>query len=604
MGTVANDIISGIWPSTGEMTTFREVTTWYDGSSIDDSKVDNIIYTKLGIKYYRREFTEGIKLEWFGAKGDGVTDDTQAVKDAANFVSSLTSFHQKGRTPLIQGFSSKGYKITDTIVFTGAMNIDISTFIYAGTQNKTAIRLIGQIDNIIKLNVRGPSNANVSNSAFQGLVIENAYRCTFHIQNITSFTRGLVCLAKDGIGFAWNNIHLGAISGCKHYLVIKSETNGWPNANNVYGGDFDYNTGDINLTTLTSARIFVKQETDGEYEANSWNFFGQQFETGEDTSAFNGQETLVFTAESWVIGFNFVAPRIEYVNANRLAIVQKGTYAFNIETDKMYVSQTKIVYPDNTQYYPSVKTKLLVQTDDFSTCVKVGTSNYLVKKYETMSIDNIWGLGAYLNMPGVLIKIDNPLVLRVTANKRLRYSLFDETQTIIRDSGLLSTQLTLTNEPAIYGVVDNSVNASVIRTAADQDIWDVYMGVIPEAKYIFFFSEEATGTIRVEAEEDKYRSAQFVYRNKFVQNNPGVYFGKYNVVTYTTNGFSFTTGDTLRDSDADNTYLITNGGSGANMKINKKGVAVADSAASDIAGMNIKFNELLASLRNSDQIAI
>ena len=44
--SIANDIIKFIDINTGENVNYRETTTWYDGSAMNDSKVDGVMYKK------------------------------------------------------------------------------------------------------------------------------------------------------------------------------------------------------------------------------------------------------------------------------------------------------------------------------------------------------------------------------------------------------------------------------------------------------------------------------------------------------------------------------------------------------------------------------
>lgn len=83
--STANDVIKFIDINTGEDVNYRETTTWYDGSVMNDSKVDGVIFIKKGSKYYLRQYTGSINVKWFGAKGDGVTDDTMAIQKAFDF---------------------------------------------------------------------------------------------------------------------------------------------------------------------------------------------------------------------------------------------------------------------------------------------------------------------------------------------------------------------------------------------------------------------------------------------------------------------------------------------------------------------------------------
>jgi hypothetical protein len=72
----AKKTIDGVDSFTGEKTTFTKVT------DIKDSECDGVIYRKVGNEYFKRDFTGDIDVRWFGAKGDGVTDDTDAFNKA------------------------------------------------------------------------------------------------------------------------------------------------------------------------------------------------------------------------------------------------------------------------------------------------------------------------------------------------------------------------------------------------------------------------------------------------------------------------------------------------------------------------------------------
>lgn len=72
--------------STGESVNFEEVDEWVDGSAMDDSKVDGVIYRKLpdsvGGGYVKRVFDGYINLRWWGISGDGETDYTTRINTA------------------------------------------------------------------------------------------------------------------------------------------------------------------------------------------------------------------------------------------------------------------------------------------------------------------------------------------------------------------------------------------------------------------------------------------------------------------------------------------------------------------------------------------
>ena len=70
--TLAGDVLKRVDKSTGEDVNYREVTAWFDGTVMDDTKVDGVIFIKENSKYYKRIYTDYADPRWFGAKGDGI----------------------------------------------------------------------------------------------------------------------------------------------------------------------------------------------------------------------------------------------------------------------------------------------------------------------------------------------------------------------------------------------------------------------------------------------------------------------------------------------------------------------------------------------------
>lgn len=131
--TLAGDILKRVDKNTGEDVNYREITEWHDGSIINDSKVDGIIYVKNGNNYYVLvDFLSGnpINVKWFGAKGDNSTNDTQAFIKAHDFIKKSIPPNQL-RPPRL--FIPRGNYIIDSF------SIDVDGFQMFGEGSKQTV---------------------------------------------------------------------------------------------------------------------------------------------------------------------------------------------------------------------------------------------------------------------------------------------------------------------------------------------------------------------------------------------------------------------------------------------------------------------------------
>lgn len=80
--TLAGDIIKRVDINTGENVNYRETTTWYDGSAMDDSKVDGLMYKKIDNKYYNLNIGKTIHIRFLGVLNDISLEQTEVFKKA------------------------------------------------------------------------------------------------------------------------------------------------------------------------------------------------------------------------------------------------------------------------------------------------------------------------------------------------------------------------------------------------------------------------------------------------------------------------------------------------------------------------------------------
>lgn len=108
-GTLAGDSVKRIDFHTGTDVNYRETVQWIDGTTMNDSKIDGVVFRKKGAdKYEKLQFAEALTPDFWGAKGDGITDDTESLKNALKFsILSGTKLNSK---------KDKTYLITQNII--------------------------------------------------------------------------------------------------------------------------------------------------------------------------------------------------------------------------------------------------------------------------------------------------------------------------------------------------------------------------------------------------------------------------------------------------------------------------------------------------------
>jgi hypothetical protein len=183
------------------------------------------------------EFSDrAVNVKWFGAVGDGVTDDTEALQDA------LSSLGNSGGLVFVPAGT---YLFNETLVIgagqtiTGVGNHKGSTLLYTGTGSAVDISSEGCLSKIeVK---KDPSlwtgDWNLANPV-SGVRLTGSKGRAEDIR-IWGFEIGLHLIGAGG-GCAYNQVFLRQIYNCHKAIVLDATTvdsvMGWVNENTIYGG--------------------------------------------------------------------------------------------------------------------------------------------------------------------------------------------------------------------------------------------------------------------------------------------------------------------------------------------------------------------------------
>lgn len=247
---------------------------------------------------------ENLSAVSFGAKGDGITDDTAALQ--ALFNAAATSdrvpfigdgvFRTSG--PLVLPAAAQG------LVMRGVLE-------YAGTAPVIALRLGGSGDErvgeraFLGLRVRRLNQSDWSSEADIGIVAGNLDGCWLEVREARGFTIGVQTLG-DERGFEDSTLELGRLIDNKIALDIRAATaSGWNNGVRYIGGHFAVSSGTNPGESTIGARF--SREPDAYNNHNSHTFIGPNFELAQSGRA----EAVPFLVETGGRGLHAIGVRME-----------------------------------------------------------------------------------------------------------------------------------------------------------------------------------------------------------------------------------------------------------------------------------------------------
>lgn len=187
-------------------------------------------------------FADVVNVKDFGAVGNGVADDTEAIQAALNAAKSSKKMC----------FGEGTFLISETVQIDCSCNFSAATFNVHGATVTPAIK-VGQTETthstlVLGLQIFLPRVVNLDApvSGFTGIEnsigvqVLNLFSAEVHVPDIKNFYRGLYLTASQ-TGNAWNTYYINTLTFNKFNLDISPIGFGWVNQNIFIGGRFRAN---------------------------------------------------------------------------------------------------------------------------------------------------------------------------------------------------------------------------------------------------------------------------------------------------------------------------------------------------------------------------
>lgn len=278
--SLANNIVSRIDKYTKESVNYIETNNWVNGSNMDDSKIDGVIYKKFDNKYYRLiSKNNEYDIRWWGVSVSNIDNKTQ-IDDALTTINNLavnltTDIRINLLFPHVDDSNGNNtYKTTGEHIVDRKINVIMNAVVEDININPHICFNIGKSgfvnENMShKINIQRVSERiEWENSNDIGVRFINEWNSKNVIKRCIGFSINIELVGSGNYGVAYNQFDLGyIINGCVG-LNMRSENGGFTNENLFIGGEFNiYNSG------IGKKRTAIK--IDG---GNSNKFYAQSFE--------------------------------------------------------------------------------------------------------------------------------------------------------------------------------------------------------------------------------------------------------------------------------------------------------------------------------------
>ena len=279
-------------------------------------------------------------VKTYGAAGDQLTDDTEAIRNA------YAAAAENGGAIY---FPAGEYLTTETLEFDKVVDVLMEGEIYS-PEAETVVRVGSETEQLSSMRqVWRVKGLNALNTGSVGIEFVNLNNCLIRIDNANYFEKGII-LVGDGRGFQNNIISLGGFTNTVYGVTMTNRNSGWCNDNLLIGGRF------TKFSSVTVPSTAFRLTSEATYYNNNNVFIKPNCEKCDVGFAFEyARFNKVYNART-----ELTAAVATYANdsQNNVIDIGYGDFTENSAVNKTYPSRIKDRIDYNT-----VKTFAL---DDFA----------------------------------------------------------------------------------------------------------------------------------------------------------------------------------------------------------------------------------------------